>query len=234
MYKYRAQLTKGDEIRYISHLDYAGVMERAIRRAKLPAAYTEGFNPHLKMSFASPLSLGVTSDAEYMDFELTKPLCQPEIFDKLSAALPPGIRLIKLKPVKEPKPCEGKKHKALMAEVEQGIYEVIAPLIGDWDAAVKAVEGYNGASEVNYHRVTPKKTRDIEVKQYMLEPVKIGMSGDLVKLTMNISITQTGSIKPAEILELLHNEYGLPVALGRALINRSKLMGQGKDLIDLV
>lgn len=234
MYKYRAQLTKGDEIRYISHLDYAGVMERAIRRAKLPAAYTEGFNPHLKMSFASPLSLGVTSDAEYMDFELTKPLCQPEIFDKLSGALPPGIRLIKLKPVKEPKPCEGKKHKALMAEVEQGIYEVAAPLTGDWDAAVKAVERYNGTSEVNYHRVTPKKTRDIEVKQYMLEPVKIGMSGDWVKLTMNISITQTGSIKPAEILELLHNEYGLPVALGRALINRSKLMGQGKDLIDLV
>ena len=68
----------------------------------------------------------------------------------------------------------------------------------------------------------------------MLEPVKIGMSGDWVKLTMNISITQTGSIKPAEILELLYNEYGLPVALGRALINRSKLMGQGKDLIDLV
>ena len=79
-----------------------------------------------------------------------------------------------------------------------------------------------------------KKTRDIEVKQYMIEPVKIGMSGDWVKLTMNISITQTGSIKPAEILELLYNEYGLPVALGRALINRSKLMGQGKDLIDLV
>ncbi len=234
MYKYRAQLTKGDEIRYISHLDYAGVMERAIRRAKLPAAYTEGFNPHLKMSFASPLSLGVTSDAEYMDFELTKPLCQPEIFDKLAAALPPGIRLIRLKPVKEPKPCQGKKHKALMAEVEQGIYEVAAPLIGDWDTAVKAVDRYNRASEVNYHRVTPKKTRDIEVKQYMREPVKIGMRGDWVKLTMNISITQTGSIKPAEILELLHNEFGLPVALGRALINRSRLMGQGKDLIDLV
>ena len=234
MYKYRAQLTKGDEIRYISHLDYAGVMERAIRRAKLPAAYTEGFNPHLKMSFASPLSLGVTSDAEYMDFELTKPLCQPEIFDKLAAALPPGIRLIRLKPVKEPKPCQGKKHKALMAEVEQGIYEVAAPLIGDWDTAVKAVDRYNRASEVSYHRVTPKKTRDIEVKQYMREPVKIGMRGDWVKLTMNISITQTGSIKPAEILELLHNEFGLPVALGRALINRSRLMGQGKDLIDLV
>ncbi|MCR5175274.1 MAG: TIGR03936 family radical SAM-associated protein [Anaerovibrio sp.] len=234
MYKYRAQLTKGDEIRYISHLDYAGVMERAIRRAKLPAAYTEGFNPHLKMSFASPLSLGVTSDAEYMDFELTKPLCQPEVFDKLSSALPPGIRLLKLKPVKEPKACQGKKHKALMAEVEQGIYEILLPLLGDWDKAVNAVKSYNTASEVNYHRVTPKKTRDIEVKQYMVEPVALSMSGDLLKLTMKIAITQSGSIKPAEILEILVKTYGLPGDMGKALINRSMLLGQGKPLIDLV
>ena len=234
MYKYRAQLTKGDEIRYISHLDYAGVMERAIRRAKLPAAYSEGFNPHLKMSFASPLSLGVTSDAEYMDFELTKNLCQPEIFDRLSKALPPGIRLIRLKPVKEPKPCEGKKHKALMAEVEQGIYEVQAPLIGDWDKALEAVQQFNRAPVVNYHRVTPKKTRDIEVKQYMLAPIKIAKSGGSTSLGMNIAITQSGSIKPAEVLELLTAEFGLPVDRGRALINRSQLLGQGKPLIDLV
>lgn len=234
MYKYRAQLTKGDEIRYISHLDYAGVMERAIRRAKLPAAYSEGFNPHLKMSFASPLSLGVTSDAEYMDFELTKPLCQPEIFDKLSRVLPPGIRLIRLKPVKEPKPCQGKKHTALMAEVEQGIYEVMAPLTGNWDGVVKAVKLYNSEKEKYYHRVTPKKTRDIETKQYMIEPVKAGMSGDWVKLSMNIAITQSGSIKPAEILELLVREYDMPVDMGKALINRSQLLGKGKPLIDLV
>ena len=83
MFKYRAEITKGEEIRYISHLDYAGIIERAICRAHLPAAYSEGFNPHMKLAFASALAVGVTSDAEYMDFELTKPLCQPEVFDRL-------------------------------------------------------------------------------------------------------------------------------------------------------
>ena len=53
MYKYRAEITKGEEVRYISHLDYAGVIQRAICRAHLPAAYSEGFNPHMKMAFAS-------------------------------------------------------------------------------------------------------------------------------------------------------------------------------------
>lgn len=128
MYKYRAEITKGEEIRYISHLDYAGAIERAIRRAKLPAAYSEGFNPHIKLAFASALSLGVVSEAEYMDFELTKPLCQPEVFEKLSGALPVGIRLLRLRAVREPKPCRGKKHKALMAEVEEAEYEILLPL----------------------------------------------------------------------------------------------------------
>ena len=62
MYKYRAEITKGEEVRYISHLDYAGVIQRAICRAHLPAAYSEGFNPHMKMAFASALAMGVTSD----------------------------------------------------------------------------------------------------------------------------------------------------------------------------
>ena len=56
MIKYRLEITKGEPIRYISHLDFASLMQRAICRAHLPAAYSEGFNPHMKISFASALS----------------------------------------------------------------------------------------------------------------------------------------------------------------------------------
>ena len=52
MIKYRLEITKGEPIRYISHLDFASLMQRAICRAHLPAAYSEGFNPHMKISFA--------------------------------------------------------------------------------------------------------------------------------------------------------------------------------------
>ena len=236
MYKYRAEITKGEEIRYISHLDYAGVMERAIRRAKLPAAYSEGFNPHIKMAFASALSLGVVSEAEYMDFELTRPLCQPEVFEKLSQALPEGVKLLRLKPVREPKPCKGKKHKALMAEVEEAEYELLLPMAegADWNGAVNAVKAYNEAKEAFVHRVPPKTDKQIETKQYMMQPVKLSMAGDLLKLNMDIAITQTGSVKPGEVLELLVKEYGLPGILGRVLIRRTAMKGQGKPLIELV
>ena len=84
--KLRALLTKGEEIRFISHLDYAALIERAIRRAKLPVAYSEGFNPHMKFSFASALAVGVTSEAEVMDVELSRPVAQPEAWDRLAVA----------------------------------------------------------------------------------------------------------------------------------------------------
>lgn len=232
MFKYRAELTKGEEIRYISHLDYAGLIEKAIRRAKLPAAYSEGFNPHIKMAFASALAVGVTSDAEYMDFELTKQLCQPEVFDKLKNSLPPGVKLLKVKPVREFK--NQKKHKALMAEVDLAEYDVIVPLTDDWEQAQKAIADFNGADETVFHRVTPKKTKDIEVKQYLADDIKLAMSGDKLKISMNIIITPTGSIKPQEILQHLIEGFGLPAEVMEGLINRRALKGSGKALIDLV
>ena len=71
---YRGLITKGEELRYVSHLDYANLFVRACKRAGLPMAYSEGFNPHMKVAFASALSLGAASDAEYVDFEMTEEL----------------------------------------------------------------------------------------------------------------------------------------------------------------
>ena len=68
----------------------------------------------------------------------------------------------------------------------------------------------------------------------MAKPVKLAMSGDKLKVTMDIIITQSGSIKPQEILGLLAESYGLNVNIYDALINRRALSGSGKPLIDLV
>ena len=72
--KLRLQITKEKEIRFISHLEYVRTLARAIRRAKLPAAYSEGFNPHLKFSLASALGVGVVSYAEFMEIEMAEPV----------------------------------------------------------------------------------------------------------------------------------------------------------------
>ena len=86
--KLRMQITKEKEIRFISHLEYVRTIERAIRRAKLPAAYSEGFNPHLKFSLASALGVGVVSMAEFVEIELAEPMEVHEAVQKMTAALP--------------------------------------------------------------------------------------------------------------------------------------------------
>lgn len=55
--KLRVEISKDEEIRYISHLDY-GAIEKALKRAEIPVAYSEGFNPHMKLAFASALAVG--------------------------------------------------------------------------------------------------------------------------------------------------------------------------------
>ena len=79
-------------MRFVSHLDMTRFMTRIIRRAHLPVWYTEGFNPHLYMTFALPLSLGMESDYEVMDIRITDDTfdisCIPE---RLNAVCPPYI-----------------------------------------------------------------------------------------------------------------------------------------------
>lgn len=228
MSNFRLEITKGEEIRYISHLDYASLMERAVRRAKLPVAYSEGFNPHMKIAFASALAVGVTSDAEYMDIELTKPVCQPEFFDKLRAVLPLGVRLLQAREFTG-------KVKALMAAVELADYEIQVPLTGDFSQAQTGIIAYNKVAEAIYTRNMLKKVKTIEVKQYMDEKILAaeGRDGNLC-LQMQIKITPAGSIKPGEILEVLRDQFSVPIAVEAATINRRALHGAGKPLIDLV
>lgn len=66
----RVWFRKGDRVRYISHLDVLRFWERAIRRAELPLSYSQGFTPHPKLAFASPLPLGFTAEREVMDVTL--------------------------------------------------------------------------------------------------------------------------------------------------------------------
>lgn len=93
MYGIRVRFARGEETKYISHLDIVKVFERALRRSGIPAAYTQGFNPHPQMVFGLPLPVGVTSEAEYADFELERKTDPEEFARALNFRLPGGFRI---------------------------------------------------------------------------------------------------------------------------------------------
>jgi len=93
-YHVRVKFSKVGSLKFISHLDLARTMRSSFLRAKLPIWYTMGFNPHPKMVFSLPLSVGTSSLCEFMDFMLTEPIPYDEVVSRLNAAFPAELRAI--------------------------------------------------------------------------------------------------------------------------------------------
>ncbi|AFZ42823.1 Protein of unknown function DUF2344 [Halothece sp. PCC 7418] len=87
----RVRFSKEGEMRLVSHLDLVRLFDRAIRRAKLPIAFTGGYHPGPRISIANALSLGMSSSGEIVDFDFTETLDLQEFRDRLSEQLPEGI-----------------------------------------------------------------------------------------------------------------------------------------------
>ncbi len=98
MHRLRLKFSRGEQLKYLSHLDLMRLWERALRRAGLPAAYSEGFSPHPKISLASPLALGVISRAELMDVFLNRAVSPGLFMKKLVPQLPEGIEILEVVP----------------------------------------------------------------------------------------------------------------------------------------
>jgi len=94
MPRLRIKLSRGEEIKFISHLDIIRLWERALRRAQIPLAYSEGFSPHPRISLAAPLPVGVTSEAELMDILVTKHVSPHWFTTATSLQLPPGMEIL--------------------------------------------------------------------------------------------------------------------------------------------
>ena len=94
MDKLRLRFEKTGRAVYISHLDLMAVMQRAFARADLPLKFSEGFNPHPQISILLPLSVGIASICELMDFRLLEERDLKTLPERLTAVLPDGIRAL--------------------------------------------------------------------------------------------------------------------------------------------
>jgi radical SAM family uncharacterized protein/radical SAM-linked protein len=114
--RYRVAYEKAGIARFTSHLDLVRIFDRAIRVAKIPIAYTQGFNRHAKIAYGPPLSLGATSRGEYFDLDLAQP-CSWEVIAAMNDILPEGIRILDGSPF-------SKSVDSLMAAISQADYQV--------------------------------------------------------------------------------------------------------------
>lgn len=213
--KLRMQITKDKDIRFISHLEYIRTIERAIRRAKIPAAYSEGFNPHMKFSLASALGVGVVSYTEFVEIELAEPMEAEKAAMSLSKALPRGIRIIAGDAVES-------NHPALMAQAGGASYRVTLPYAEDITAAV---QDFNSRTELLFKKIAPKKkdkVKEIDVKFY-IPVVDVQQENNQTVFSFDCKITPTGSMKAVDLLNALNEQYALQLPVEKADIERLSL-----------
>jgi len=214
---YRMMYRKEGPARYMSHLDLLRTFERSARRAGLPIAFTSGFNPHPKITFAAPLSVGTAGEAEFADLELTEDFTAIAVFNKLSGALPDGLSLTEVRKINRQSP-------SLMSLVERATYratgKLAAPLSSE-DLQL-AIDAFLALPEIPVRR----KNKAGGFKIYDIRPGIFDISGKLVEDIIVIETElKTGSrdnIRMEEVMDAFVAHSKLPLQ-GKFSISRTGL-----------
>lgn len=199
----RLKFTKGNEVKYISHLDLMRVFQRAIRRTGIPVSYSAGFNPHQEISFGAPLSLGVTSNAEYVDIKLAESMEPEELKQRLNASLPEGIRILDGIQL-------GDSPKSAMSVVTHARYMIRFNLDNiQPEAMQKSIEAFIVQSSIKVMKEQPKK--GFELKEIDIRPMIITMrlhesKGTVHSIECLLLSGSRGNLKP-ELLMTAFREY---------------------------
>lgn len=199
----RLNFSKTGRAIYISHLDINRMMTRAVRRAKLPMWYTEGFNPHPYLTFALPLSLGQSSDCEYMDIRIEGDITDEEIKERLNAVLPEGVKILSVAaPVYDAK------------EIEKALY-FVKLIFRDADMAKNfaekaqiLAEGEELLAEKRGKKGHRKVMKQINLVDFIYD-LKFTTAENVVNLQCVLAAGNTNNLNPTLLVETLEKQIGI-------------------------
>jgi radical SAM-linked protein len=150
----RLRYTKRGRLRFTSHRDFQRAFERALRRARVPMAYSAGFTPHPKVSYANAAPTGTASEAEYLEIALTAPQDPEELRARLDASMPDGLDIVDAVPASVPDFAD-----LLAASAWEVRLDGVAP-----EEAERAVRAFLAADSVEVRRQTKKGLRAFDAR----------------------------------------------------------------------
>jgi radical SAM-linked protein len=204
----RIRFTKLGKVRFVGHRDVARLFERALRKASIEVAYTEGFSPRPKIAFGLALSTGHESLAEYLDIALATPLdgagnSDVDVTDlpgRLSSALPTGIDVVAAAPVQ---PGD-----ASLQEAVTSCTWRIEVVDTDLASADRLVTAALAADELVHTRIRKGKEVTDDLRPAVLSLAIDGCTEAGVELVCELA-TQPRGLRPAELIEVLAPHGGM-------------------------
>jgi radical SAM-linked protein len=204
----RIHFTRDETLKYIGHLDMARTWQRIARRANLPLAYSEGFNPQPRLTFAAALPVGCTSDHEELDMVLSPPCAIDEVKAQLDRVMPPGMNVISIEEVALNAP-------ALQVQLQAAEFEITVEDEEAIGLLPERIAQFLAATEV---------MRDRRGKVYNLRPlvqslsIEPGSTDRAAVIRSRLQANEAGTGRPDELAAAL----GLDPATVK--IKRTKLL----------
>ena len=202
----RLRYAKRGRLRFASHRDFQRALERALRRADVPMAFSAGFSPHPKISYANAAPTGTASEAEYLEIGLSQ-VCDPEdLRERIDRALPPGLDILDAVVARTPDFAD---------RLQASRWRIELPGL-TVDEARGPVDGLLAAHEVIVQRLTKNGMRSFDVRAALLA-ASVAPGGDRTMpcaiLTMVLRQV-TPSVRPDDILAALRSVAPSPAATG--------------------
>lgn len=195
MQRMRFHYTKGEPVKFVGHLDLARMWERALRRAGLPVAYSQGFNPQLRIQFASALPVGCSGCAEVADLWLDEPVAPQEFTDRVQAQLPSGVRVFDAHEVALELP-------SLQSQMHQAEYTIQLDVTDAPLDVAAALAAFLAAAEVT--RVRPRDGKAYDLRALVDDLHDQGTTPDgWMRLFTRLASRPGATGRPDELLEAL-------------------------------
>ncbi|WP_202869656.1 TIGR03936 family radical SAM-associated protein [Kribbella caucasensis] len=209
--KLRVRFAKRGRLRFTSHRDFQRAFERAVRRAELPVAFSHGFSPHPKISYAGAAPTGAASEAEYLEISLTHERAPEQVRAALDEALPPGLDILEVVTA-----AGG----SLAERLEASEWLISLPGV-DPVTAQPAVEAFLARDEILVERMTKRGLRSFDCRDAVLrlavgsEPAPVASCAILQVVLRH----GTPAVRPDDVLAGMLEVAALPVS-GPALLTR--------------
>lgn len=196
--KVRIKFRKYGAMKFIGHLDIMRYFQKAMRRAEIPIAFTGGYSPHMIMSFANPLGVGVTSDGEYFDIELTEPIASDQAVKQLNDAMVEGMEIVSFVEIPDNKKETGMSIVAAadyLSKVKSGSFPA------DWK---ERAQGFLSQEEIKVWKATKKSEKEVDIKPMIY---RFEVRDDCIY--MQVATGSVENLKPGLVIEAFAGYLGL-------------------------
>lgn len=216
--KARIKFRKSGVMKFIGHLDVMRFFQKVMRRADIPIAFTGGFSPHMIMSFANPLGVGVTSDGEYFDIELTEEIDMNAAVARMNQVMVEGIEIVNMVPISDDKKRTGMSIVAA-ADYLSNVKNDAFP--ENWK---EKAAGFMNQEQILIVKKTKKSEKEVDIKP-MIYKFEIREEG----VYMQVATGSVENLKPEVVMQALGQYLGVDLGEASFVHHRLEVYALAED-----